>query len=188
MLLHQHTGGQTVLVVTFQHGHGGLDHHRTAIQGWGDEMHRGAMHPHPGLQSTPVGVQAGERRQQTGMDVEQATSVATDEGIGEYPHEAGQYHQIRRQGIDQLGQGRVEGLPGRVSLVIQYPGCNAVTGGKLQTAGVRPVGDDGDNACTGDLRPDDGFHVAATAGDENDNIPHILLIPPPAPADSSASR
>ena len=143
------------------------------------------MHPHAGLEGLAVGVEAREGRQQAGVDVEEAAGVAGDEGVGEHAHEAGQHHQVGAVGVDGIGQGRVEGLAAGVGLVVNHLGDDALVDGKGEALGVGAVGDDGGDFGAGDLRPDDGLHVAAAAGDEDDEFFHAeLLNSPPAPAGS----
>ncbi|MNJ60095.1 hypothetical protein D3C77_558080 [compost metagenome] len=66
-----------------------------------------------------------------------------DEARRQYPHETGQNDVIRRIAIDFGGQGGIEGLAAGVVLVVQRRSGNALSGGPLQAAGVRPAGDDG---------------------------------------------
>ena len=59
------------------------------------------------------------------MDVDQAAFVMAHEAFGEDAHEAGQDHQVRRVGVDGLGQGGIKGFPAGVGLVIQGGGGDA---------------------------------------------------------------
>ena len=62
VLLNEHAGGQAVLVVAGQHGHGGLGEDRAVVDDVGDDVDRAAMQLHAGGQGAAVGVQAGEGR------------------------------------------------------------------------------------------------------------------------------
>ena len=70
MLLRQHARRQRRRVVARQHRHRRLRQDRPRIHRLGDQMHGAAMQLHPGRQRPRMRVQAGEGRQQAGVDVQ----------------------------------------------------------------------------------------------------------------------
>ena len=70
VLLDQNARGQRVLRVAGSHRHRRLQHDGTGVDALVDEVHGGARHLHAVLERLALGVQARERRQQRGMDVE----------------------------------------------------------------------------------------------------------------------
>ena len=67
--------GQGVRVVGIQHRHRGLHDDRAVVEFRRHEVHRAAVNLDAGLERAPVRMQAGERRQQRRMDVDQAVAV-----------------------------------------------------------------------------------------------------------------
>lgn len=123
-----------------------------------------------------VRVQAGEGRQQRGVDVHQAPCVTADETFAEDAHETGQHDQIRRKTVDALGQGGIEGLPPGKGLVVDVMRDDAGLGGCLQPCRIGPVTDHGgdvDGQIAGIAGGDQCLHVAATAGNQDDDILHF---------------
>ena len=106
VLARQHARGQRVLGVVGQHRHDRLRDDRPVVEVGGDEVHRRAGHLAAGLDRAPVRVQAGERRQQRRMDVDEAALETRDEGRREDAHEAGQRDQVGREARRSLRRAR----------------------------------------------------------------------------------
>ena len=149
---------------------------RAVIQRRRDEMDRAAVNAYPFFESALVGVQAGEGRQQRGVNIHQATGVVADKTIGQDAHETGQNDQIRLETINALGQRRIEGgAPGK-ALVVNVMGDDSRLGGSFQALGIRSVTDHGsdvDRQVASIAGGDQRFHVAAAAGNQDDNILHF---------------
>ena len=162
-------------VVAGQHRHRGLRDYRTAVEFAGHEMHRGTGHPATRLDGALVRVQAGEGRQQRRVDVEQAALKMAHKAFGQDAHEAGQHHHIGLKAIHHPGQFGVEGLAAAESLVVDHGGGDAMAGRKLQATGRGLVADhrrDAGGPALALTGVDDGFHVGAAAGDQDDDVFH----------------
>ncbi|EWH02036.1 hypothetical protein Q427_10975 [Halomonas sp. BC04] len=84
--------------------HGGLDHHRPAVELFGDEMHAAAMLCNAIGKRLGVGVQSLVGRQQRRVDIEHPPQVALHEARSQDAHEAGQHDQVGLMAIDDLDQ------------------------------------------------------------------------------------
>src|SRR5574343_1174401 len=146
------------------------------IHGRCNEMHGAAMDTHPFVQRALVGMQAGEGWQQRGVDIHQAAFVVAHEAFAEDTHEAGEDDQIGRKTVDALGQRGIEGLAPGEGLVVDVMRGDAGLGCCLQALGIRPVADHGgdvDGQIAGVAGGDQRLHVAATAGNQDDDILHF---------------
>ena len=152
-----------------------MQHDRAVVQFGRHEVHGGAGKLAARLDGALVCVQAGEGRQQRGVDVEQTAFVEAHEAFGEDAHEAGQHYHIRLVAIDHAGQFGIESLAAVKGLVVDHGGGNALGGRKLQAAGRGLVADHRRDAGGPALTltcVDDGFHVGAAAGDQDDDVFH----------------
>ena len=105
------------------------------------------------------------------MDIHQPTREMVDEARRQHAHEAGQDDVVRRMAVDFLGQRGVEGLAAGVFLVMQGRGGDALGARPVQSGGVRPAGDDGDDLGRPALVAtglDQRLHVAAAPRDQDD--------------------
>jgi hypothetical protein len=136
VLLRQHARGERVLAVVRIHRHGGLDDDGAVVERRRDEVHRAAVHAAAGFEGAAVGVQAGEGRQQRGMDVHQAALVAPHEILAEDAHEAGQHDEVGRVAVDLGGQRGIEQLARGMFGMRHHGGGNAVGAGRLQPLGI----------------------------------------------------
>ena len=131
------------------------------------------MQPHPCCECARMRVQTGEGRQQGGMDVDQTALVMQHEGSAQDPHEAGKDDQIRRMAVDLGGQCGVESGAVGIVAVAHHPRGYAMRGGDFQPFRLRLVADDtGEFDRQASLQQ--GLHIAATAGDEDDDF-HVSL-------------
>ena len=74
MLFDQDARGQRLGRVVVAHGHRGLQHDGAAVELGGHQVHGRAGDLHAVLERLPLRVDAGKRRQQRGMDVEDGGS------------------------------------------------------------------------------------------------------------------
>jgi len=135
-----------------------------------DEMDRASGELDAGRERLALRMETGKGRQQGRMDVDQAALVVPHEGFRQHPHEAGQNYQIGPMPVDLLRQGGIEFDPVRMQAVIHHDGGHAVGSGDIQARSPGLVADD-----AGDIQRQVGFqqgtHIAAPAGDEDDS-PH----------------
>ena len=114
------------------------------------------------------------------MNVEQTPLEARHEVSGEDAHESGQRQDVRRMLFDALGQHRFECLSRCVTAMIDALDGNAALRCPRQTVRIRPAGYDRSNANRpffARRRIDDRPHVAAAAGDEDDQRFHGDIVP-----------
>jgi hypothetical protein len=141
VLLHQDARGERLLVVVGLNRHGRLQHDRAAVHPLVHEVHGGACDLDAVVERLPLGVQAGERREQRGMDVERPPGEGPHVDRREDPHEAGvahQHHPPRGQLLHQLG---VERLPVGEVLGIEPERLDAGGPRPLQRRRALTVGD-----------------------------------------------
>src|SRR5471030_2289233 len=129
------------------------------------KMNRAAMHFDTRGERAFVRVQARKSRQERGMDVEKAVGVARDEPRREDAHEPGEGDPFGRMLRDLSGQRRIETLAGAVLLIPDDRSRHAAGCGDRETRSLRPVADYGRNRQAG---VEDRLHIAAAAGDEDD--------------------
>ena len=127
--------------IVLQHGHALLDNDRPRIRARIHKMHRDPGHLAAIVQRLGPGVDARERRQQRGMDVQDAHRKRLQEPWLDDAHETRQHNRIAAgllQKTDSLGLAcRVQtGLPGRA--VDPLVG-NAVLGGAFEDIGVLDI-------------------------------------------------
>lgn len=179
VLLLQQARRQRIRRIAGAHLDGGLQHDRAVVQFGGHEMDRCAVHLDAHGQCLLVRMQPGKAGQQRRMDIEQASCVALHEARRQDAHETRQHHQIRREAVDGRGQGGVEAVAVGEGLVVDHGGGDAVRSRKPEAGGVRAVGDHGGDAprpALGLACADDGFHIRAASGNENDDIFHRSIL------------
>src|ERR1044072_7228835 len=93
VLLPQDAGGQAFRRVVRANRYRRLDHDRTVVELGADEMDRAAVQLHACGERARVGVEARERGQQRGMDIEHAALITGDETRREDGHETGEDHE-----------------------------------------------------------------------------------------------
>jgi len=175
MLVSQHPIGEAVFRVFGQHGHSRLQHDGPMVQLGRHEVHGGARQLATRLDGALVRVQAREGGQQRGVDVEQAALKMAHKAFCQDAHEAGQHHHIGLVAVDHARQFGVERLAAVKGLVVDHGGGDALAGGKLQAAGRSLVADhrrDAGGPALALTGVDDGFHVGAAAGDQDDDVFH----------------
>ncbi|MCY1302462.1 hypothetical protein D9M70_521180 [compost metagenome] len=92
----QHPRCKAFGCIAGENRHHCLREDRAFVHAFGHEVHRAAGDLHAGVDRPLMGVQAGEERQQRGVDVEDPPLMALDEGCRKQPHIAGQADDIRR--------------------------------------------------------------------------------------------
>jgi hypothetical protein len=80
MLLDEHSGGQRLDGVVVENRYGRLQHDRTSVQLWGGQVHGRAGDPHAVIKRLLLRVQAGKRRQERRVDVQNAIGNASSSG------------------------------------------------------------------------------------------------------------
>ena len=135
-------------------------------------MNGAAGHAATRRQRAFVGVQAGERRQDGRVDVHQAAFVTGAKFGGKDAHETGEDDQIGLVSIDFFHHGLIEGAAGGEIFVVQAVGRDAALRSPCQTGGGCAVAQDGGDADIRNTGVDDGLHVAAAAGNQNNDVFH----------------
>ncbi len=175
VLAGQHTRRQRCLGVARQHRHHGLRNDGTVIEFGGHEVHRRAGQLAARLDGTPVGVQAGEGRQQRGVHIHHAAFELLHEASREDAHEAGQHQHIGLVAAHDAGQFGIEGFAVGKSLVIDDRRGDAARTRKLQARRIVPAADDRGHArrpTFGGAGLHDGFHVGAAPRDQDHYVFH----------------
>jgi hypothetical protein len=106
------------------------------------------------------------------VDVEHAAFVAAGEAGSQDAHETGQHHQMWLEAINDLGQCGIEVLAAGIGLVIHHGSGNATLCSPGEACGIGAIGDHRRNACAGDIGVDNGLHIGAAAGNQDDDILH----------------
>ena len=75
-----------------------------------DEVHGGAGDAHAVLERLPLRVEAGKRRQQRRMDVEDAVRKRVEQRRADEAHEAGETDELDAARAQQLGQRAIVGV------------------------------------------------------------------------------
>ena len=132
----------------------------------GHEVHRAAVHFDARRERALVCVQSRERRQKGRMDIEQAPREALDEARRQDAHESRERHEARRKALDRGSKRGVEGFSRGVASMLHHAGRDAARRGNAQPFGLRSVADHRAHRQPGF---DKRLHVAAAAGDEDDD-------------------
>ena len=111
MLLLQYASRKCRGIVVVANRYGRLDDDGAMVQRRRDEMHGAPMNLYPGGERPLVGIQAGERRQQRRMNINESPVVAVDKGAGQDPHESGEQHNIGCVPVNFRGQRGIETFP-----------------------------------------------------------------------------
>ena len=185
VLLREHACGQGLGRVVGQHGHHGLVQDGAHVQLGRHAMHGAAGKLAAGIDGPLVGVQAGEGRQQRGVDVDHAAGEMLHEAGRQDAHEAGQHHHGGLVGVDALRQRGVEVLAAGKLPVIQHLGGNPLFPGKDQALRVGLVADHGGHAGAITAFPilllgrlHNGSHIGPAARDQNHDVFHCAAIIP----------
>ena len=187
MLLRQNTRCERISGVSVQNRHDRLRQDRAVVQFGGDFMHCRSGKLTACLYRPLMGMQAGKRGQQRGMDVEQPPGEVAHETGCEDAHEARQNDEAGGKLIDAGRQSCIESFAAGKGFVIQDAGRNALRPRKNQAFGIRFVADHGSDPRAKRLFPvldlrrfDDGRHIGAAARNQNHDVFHtscIILMP-----------
>ena len=165
MLFDQDACGERLRGVVVAHGHRGLQHDGAVIEPRGHQVDGRAGDLHAVLERLPLGIDAGERRQQRGVDVENGVRKRLEKRCSDEPHETGETHERDVTREELARQRTVEGLAARKRPVIDDQCVDAGRARAIEAAGIRAIRDDG-----GDPRGqprfidgvDEGLEIAAS--------------------------
>jgi uncharacterized protein YceH (UPF0502 family) len=153
----------------------------------GHAVHCAARHLAASVDRALVGVQAGERGQQTGVDVDEPAREIGHKTWCEDAHEARQYHQRGVETVDLGHERSIESLARGKGAVVQRGGGHAFAARPGKPRRLDPVADDRDHLGTMLLAPaalarrrHNGSHVRAAARDQNHDV-LVHLLRPSAP-------
>ena len=105
--------------VVVAHRHRGLQHDRTGVELAGHEMDGRAGDLHAVLERLALRVDAGERRQQRRVDVEDRVREGVEQRRADEPHEAGEADQRTPRARSSLATRAIEGVARRERAVIE---------------------------------------------------------------------
>ena len=165
-------GGNVVGRVAVKYRHDALRNNRAAVQLGCNKMDGAASNTAAGFKGAFVGMQAGEGGEDGRVDVDQAVLVMGAEFGREDAHKACEDDQIRLIGIDFLHHGLVESKAAGEVFVVEAVGNDAALGCPSQTGSGFAVAEDGGDAGVGNGGIDDGLHIAAAAGDKDNDVFH----------------
>src|SRR5688500_15846763 len=167
VFLLEHAFGETLLGVAGEDRHRRLDDDRSAVHFRRHEVDRAAMDARARGEHAPVRAKTVKRRQERRMDVHEAPGEAADEAVPEDSHETGEHDEIGGVPLDLVAQCASEGGAVGVSAMSDDMSGDPVRvrGGESCDAGhvADHCGDIG-----GELGPEQRRHVAAAAGNEDD--------------------
>ena len=114
------------------------------------------------------------------MDIDHPACVMFDKTRRQNTHETGQNQKIRLIFINRFLQNGIIGFPVGIVLVRHDPGRNTCFSGETKTCSIGTITDDCRQFRIPFFlieRPDNGFHIAAPAGNKNDDIFHDEIVP-----------
>lgn len=165
-------GGNVVGGVAVEYRDDALRDNWTAVQFGGYKMDGTASNAAAGFEGAFVGVQAGEGGKDGWVDVDQAVLVMGAEFGCEDAHKTCEDNQIRLVGIDFFYHGLVEIEAAGEVFVVEAVGGDAALGCPSQSGSGCAVAEDGGDAGVWNGSIDDGLHIAAAAGDEDNDVFH----------------
>ncbi len=115
---------------------GRLCNHRTVVELGRNKVDCRTMHATTSFYGTGMRVQSRERRQKTGMNIDQPTRIAIDKAVGQDTHETGQHHQMGLMGIYQRGQCGIKRFAAGKVTVRERMGGNATVAGQIESRGL----------------------------------------------------
>ena len=107
MLLDEDTSRQGLDAVVIENRNGGLQHNRTIVEAGRHEMYRGAGHPDAVIECLTLRLEAGERRQQRRMNVEDAIRKRLEQLRAKSPHIPGKANQTDAARAKDLDDGAI---------------------------------------------------------------------------------
>src|SRR5690606_9080197 len=113
MLYAQQAVGQRVGVIALANGHDALRHDGPVVELGRDEVYGTTVALHAQWERLLMRVQAGERRQQRGMDIDEAAFETGHESGREHAHEPGEQNIVRLERLNLGSQRLVKGLAAR---------------------------------------------------------------------------
>ena len=174
VLLGEDAGGERLGGVGVEDGDGSLQDDDAVVYVLVDEVDGAAGDPGAEFESLTLGVEAGKRGEQRGVDVEDAIGVRGNKGGGDDAHVAGQADEIGF-GFGECGEeGLVAGLGGEAGGGDMVGGDAEVASG-LQARGGGFIREDDDDFCLKTAFGDgavDGEEVGAAAGEEDSEADH----------------
>lgn len=108
MLLRENPRTQGLFGIVGIHGDGGLRNDWPMVGFFIDEMDRGPGNADSVLQRLTLGMGAGERRQERGVDIDNPLGKGADEKWGQYAHETRQDYEFNLIGAEALNERRLE--------------------------------------------------------------------------------
>ena len=175
MLLLENAVGESVGVVRGQDGDGSLEDDDAVVQLLIDKMDGAAGDLDAVVEGLLLRVEAGEGREQRGVDVEDAVGEGADEVRREQAHVAGEADELDVM-LAESGDDVGIVLGALAAAGVEGEGGEAALAGGGEAGSVGHVRDDDSNAGVGDgARADrvgDGEEVGAAAGEEDTELVH----------------
>jgi hypothetical protein len=170
VLLDQDSRRQRLRGVIVEHRHRALHDDRSGIELAGDQMHGGAADLHAVGDGLPLRLEAGKRRQQRRMDVEDRIRKRVEERRADDAHITGQAHQTDIACAQLARQRLVVVDPGRPAAMADADRLDPRRARALERAGAFDIRDhDGNRRVEASVcdRVDERLQVAAAPGDEH---------------------
>src|SRR5437762_4669238 len=138
--------GQGCLVVVVPHCDRALGDDGSVVDLRSHEMSRAAVHLDAIGECAAVRIEARIRRQERGVNVEQAIAIARDDVWSQDAHESREHDEIGSKRVDCEAKCLIEGFPVGERKMVDNRRWYAVTGGDGKTGGVGPIADYADDA------------------------------------------
>lgn len=118
----EHPRGQPHGGVALKNRHDGLGENRALIKAWCHAVDGQAVEFHAIRKGPRMGVKAGVRGQEGGVNIEQTTRISLTKRGREDPHEPGEHDDVWCESIDCIAKGRIECLSRLVGIVVDDDG------------------------------------------------------------------
>ena len=170
MLLGENPRRQRLDRVVVEQRDGCLQDDRTVIQFGRHQMHRRARDSDAVFERLPLRLEAGKRRQQGGMDIQDAVREGRDQRGAHQPHETCEADQIDVSCAEQMDECGVVRVSVGILAGVDVDRLDARVAGATEPGDVGAVGD---HHCNHRLEPavrdgvDDRLQVRAAAGDQD---------------------
>lgn len=156
MLLFEDSLGQTLLGIPLKYRDRRLSDDGPMVHLFVDEVNGRPGDPGAVLEGLALRVQAGERREQCGMNIEYSTGKRLQEHASDDAVETGKRDGVDIERLKGIANRGVEMLAVSIFCMGEDPGRNAMVGGESEATGIRPVAENDTGACLQSVFGDGG--------------------------------
>ena len=182
MLIREKSCRERLIRVRRKHRYNRLPNDCAAVKHRRNKVHGRAVYPAAGVNGTLMRVKSRKERQKCRMNIEDFAFPAGDKRLREDTHEASQYDDRGLIRFDRGSERFLKSFACRISLVVNGNGINAFAPGGVKTFGKGAVGDHRRNfeaepalPVFAASRAQYGFKVAASAGNQDDDVLHDVI-------------